>query len=89
MRSRDYSQDVVAQSRRPKPPPPVVPADRGLVVIDNLLMSGEVGLPEGSDTFWSEENLTATRTLNAEILGTGWLGVVLSVGDGVGLAVRS
>ena len=64
-------------------------AERGLVVIDNLLMSGEVGLPEGSDTFWSAENLAAARTLNAEILGEGWLGVVLSVGDGVGLAVRS
>jgi predicted O-methyltransferase YrrM len=63
-------------------------AERGLVVIDNLLMSGEVGLPEGSDTFWSAENLAAARTLNAEILGEGWLGVVLSVGDGVGLAVR-
>ena len=63
-------------------------AERGLVVIDNLLMSGEVGLPEGSDTRWSEENLSAARTLNAEILGEGWLGVVLSVGDGVGLAVR-
>jgi predicted O-methyltransferase YrrM len=64
-------------------------AERGLAVIDNLLMSGEVGLPEGSDTFWSAENLTAARTLNAEILGEGWLGVVLSVGDGVGLAVRA
>ena len=64
-------------------------AERGLVVIDNLLMSGEVGLPDGSDTFWSAENLTAARTLNTEILGEGWLGVVLSVGDGVGLAVRA
>jgi predicted O-methyltransferase YrrM len=64
-------------------------SERGLVVIDNLLMSGEVGLPEGSDTFWSSENLNAARTLNAEILGEGWLGVVLSVGDGVGLAVRA
>ncbi len=64
-------------------------SERGLVVIDNLLMFGEVGLPEGSDTFWSPENLTAARTLNAEILGEGWLGVVLSVGDGVGLAVRA
>jgi predicted O-methyltransferase YrrM len=63
-------------------------SERGLVAIDNLLMSGEVGLPEGSDTFWSSENLNAARTLNAEILGEGWLGVVLSVGDGVGLAVR-
>jgi len=63
-------------------------AERALVVIDNLLMSGEVGLPEGSETFWSAENLAAARSLNAEILGEDWLGVVLSVGDGVGLAVR-
>ena len=32
VRSRDYSADVIAESRRPKPPPPVVPADPGLVV---------------------------------------------------------
>jgi predicted O-methyltransferase YrrM len=64
-------------------------SERGLVVIDNLLMSGEVALPEGSETFWSPENLSAARSLNAEILGEGWLGVVLSVGDGVGLAVRA
>ena len=63
--------------------------DNALVVIDNLLMSGEVGLPEGADTFWSPENLTAARSLNTEILGEGWLGVVLPVGDGVGLAVRA
>ena len=64
-------------------------SERALVAIDNLLMSGEVGLPEGSETFWSPENLSAARTLSAEILGEGWLGVVLSVGDGVGLAVRA
>jgi predicted O-methyltransferase YrrM len=63
-------------------------ADNAVLAIDNLLMSGEVALPEGSDTRWSAENLTAARTLNSEILGEGWLGVVLSVGDGVGLAVR-
>ncbi len=64
-------------------------SDNALVVIDNLLMSGEVGLPEGADTFWSAENLTAARAMNTEILGEGWLGVVLPVGDGVGLAVRA
>ena len=64
-------------------------SDRALVVIDNLLMFGEVGLPEGADTFWSAENLTAARAVNTEILGKGWLGVVLPVGDGVGLAVRA
>ncbi|MDQ3720712.1 MAG: O-methyltransferase, partial [Actinomycetota bacterium] len=62
---------------------------RALVAIDNLLMSGEAGLGEGSETFWSAENLSAARSLNAEMMGGGdWLGVVLSVGDGVGLAVR-
>jgi len=64
-------------------------SERGLVAIDNLLMSGEVALPEGSDTYWSPENLGAARALNSELMGGGeWLGVVLSVGDGVGLAVR-
>lgn len=64
-------------------------SERALVAIDNLLMSGEVALSEGSETFWSAENLSAARSLNAEIVGRGeWLGVVLSVGDGVGLAVR-
>lgn len=64
-------------------------SERALVAIDNLLMSGEVGLPEGSDTFWSSENLSAARGLSSDIVGGGgWLGVVLSVGDGVGLAVR-
>ena len=64
-------------------------SERALVAIDNLLMSGEVGRPEGSDTFWSAENLSAARSLSSEIMGGGeWLGVVLSVGDGVGLAVR-
>jgi predicted O-methyltransferase YrrM len=65
-------------------------APRALVVIDNLLMSGEVGLPEGSETFWSAENLAAARALSSELVGgEEWLGVVLSVGDGVGLAVRA
>ena len=37
-------------------------SERALLVVDNLLMSGEVGLPEGADTFWSAENLAAART---------------------------
>jgi len=62
---------------------------RALLVVDNLLMSGEVALPEGADTFWSPENLAAARAFNAELLaGDGWVGSVLPVGDGVGLAVR-
>ena len=64
-------------------------SERAAVVVDNLLMSGEVALPEGADTFWAAESLSAARALNDELVGgEGWLGVVLSVGDGVGLAVR-
>lgn len=65
--------------------------ERALVVIDNLLMSGEVALPEDApDTFWSPENLESARILNRELLSAGrWLGCVLPVGDGIGLAVRN
>ena len=65
-------------------------SDRALLVIDNLLMSGEVALPEdASETFWSEENLAAARALNAKLVSSErWLGGVLPVGDGIGLAAR-
>jgi predicted O-methyltransferase YrrM len=60
-----------------------------VVVIDNLLMSGEVGLPEGSDTLWSAQNLESARALNRELLRSErWVGVVLPVGDGTGVAAR-
>lgn len=64
-------------------------APRGLVVIDNLLMSGEVALPADAETFWDGEALEAARAVNGELQRSErWLGVVLPVGDGVGLAVR-
>jgi predicted O-methyltransferase YrrM len=64
-------------------------AERGLLVVDNLLMSGEVALPEGADTRWSAENLASARALNKELVsGERWLGCVLPVGDGVGVAAR-
>jgi predicted O-methyltransferase YrrM len=64
-------------------------SDRALLVVDNLLMSGEVALPENSETFWSDDSLVAARKLNAELLNSDrWLGAVLPVGDGVGLAAR-
>ena len=64
-------------------------SDRALLLIDNVLMSGEVALPGGADTGWGDESLAAARALNAELLaGTGWLGSVLPVGDGVALATR-
>ena len=61
----------------------------GLVVIDNLLMFGEVALPADAETFWDEDALEAARAVNVELQRSErWLGVVLPVGDGVGLAVR-
>lgn len=64
-------------------------AERALLVVDNLLMSGEVALPDNAETFWSDESLVAARALNAELLTSErWLGCVLPVGDGVGLAAR-
>src|SRR3954470_20610147 len=63
--------------------------ERALLVVDNLLMSGEVALPENEETFWSDDSLVAARALNAELLTSErWLGAVLPVGDGVGLAAR-
>jgi predicted O-methyltransferase YrrM len=64
-------------------------SERALLVIDNLLMGGEVALPEGADTGWRPQSLAAARELNAELLHSDrWLGSVLPVGDGVGLAAR-
>jgi predicted O-methyltransferase YrrM len=48
-----------------------------------------VALPENEETFWSDESLMAARKLNAELLASQrWVGAVLPVGDGVGLAAR-
>ena len=64
-------------------------SERALLVVDNMLMSGEVALPEGADTRWRSESLVAARELNAELLDSDrWLGSVLPVGDGVALAAR-
>ena len=64
-------------------------ADRALLVVDNLLMSGEVSLPDGSETFWRAQSLATARELNAELLSSErWIGSVLPVGDGLGLAAR-
>jgi predicted O-methyltransferase YrrM len=63
---------------------------KALLVIDNLLMSGEVALPEHApDTFWSQENRRAARELNADLVNNEkWVGSVLPVGDGIGFAAR-
>ena len=64
-------------------------SERALMVVDNLLMSGEVALPEGADTRWNADSLTSARRLNSDLLGSDhWLGCVLPVGDGIGVAAR-
>jgi predicted O-methyltransferase YrrM len=64
--------------------------ERALMIVDNLLMGGDVAAPEGTDTFWSPENLASARALNSELVGSDdWVGCVLAVGDGIGVAARS
>jgi predicted O-methyltransferase YrrM len=63
--------------------------DRATLVVDNLLMSGEAALPKDAETRWPREALEAARAFNEELLKRGdWVGSVLPVGDGVGVAAR-
>jgi predicted O-methyltransferase YrrM len=63
--------------------------ERCLLVVDNLLMSGEAALAEGLDTAWSDEALAAARrTTRALMAYEEWLFSLLPVGDGVGLGAR-
>jgi predicted O-methyltransferase YrrM len=64
-------------------------SERALLVVDNMLMSGEVALGEGDDTRWNPGSLAAARELNEELLASDrWVGSLLPVGDGVALAAR-
>jgi predicted O-methyltransferase YrrM len=65
-------------------------SERAMLVVDNMLMSGEVALPpDTSDTRWRPEALAAARALNAELMRSErWLACVLPVGDGIALATR-
>jgi predicted O-methyltransferase YrrM len=64
-------------------------SERAVLLVDNLLMSGEVALPEGADTRWRAESLEAARGFNRWLMDSdAWLGSVLPVGDGLGFAVR-
>jgi predicted O-methyltransferase YrrM len=57
-------------------------SERAVLAIDNLLMRGQVALPEEEATDWRPESLAAARALNRELLnGLGWVGSVLPVGD--------
>jgi predicted O-methyltransferase YrrM len=65
-------------------------SDRALLVVDNLLMSGDVAAPDGGGSGrWPRETVEAGRAFNAMLASSGlWRGAVLPVGDGVGLASR-
>jgi predicted O-methyltransferase YrrM len=64
-------------------------SERAVLVVDNMLMSGEVALPPDAETFWRPEALAAARKLNAELMQSDrWLACVLPVGDGIALATR-
>jgi predicted O-methyltransferase YrrM len=65
-------------------------SERALLVVDNLLMDGEVALPENAETSWNPGSLATARRLNADLLHSeGWLASVLPVGDGVGIGTRA
>ena len=64
--------------------------ERALLVVDNLLMSGDVALPPEEPTSWNPDSVAAARELNRHLLGDErWLGCVLPVGDGIGVAART
>jgi predicted O-methyltransferase YrrM len=64
--------------------------ERALLVVDNLLMSGEVALPPDAPAGWNPDSLAAARALNADLMDDPrWVACVLPVGDGIGLAARA
>jgi predicted O-methyltransferase YrrM len=64
-------------------------SERALMVVDNLLMSGEVALPGDAETRWNPDSLVSARRLNGELISSErWLACVLPVGDGIGVAAR-
>jgi caffeoyl-CoA O-methyltransferase len=65
-------------------------SERCVLVVDNLLMSGQVAFSDGANEQWTDESLAAARAFNSELLvSERWLGSVLPIGDGVGFAARS
>ena len=64
-------------------------SSRALLVVDNLLMSGEVAQPDGGGGAWPHETVEAARAFNTALIASErWCGAVLPVGDGIGLASR-
>jgi predicted O-methyltransferase YrrM len=64
-------------------------SERAMLVVDNMLMSGEVALAEGETGNWRPASLEAARALNAQLLDSDrWLACVLPIGDGIAFATR-
>jgi predicted O-methyltransferase YrrM len=64
-------------------------AERAVLLVDNLMMSGDVALADDSQARWSAENLATARAFNSKLVTSNrWLGAVLPIGDGVGFAAR-
>ena len=64
-------------------------SERAALVVDNMLMYGEVALPAGAETVWRAEALESARRLNAELMSSErWLACLLPVGDGIAFATR-
>ena len=62
---------------------------RALLVVDNLLMSGEAALPDDHDGRWARDSILAGRAAARALMASDeWLFSLLPVGDGVGLASR-
>ena len=83
----DASKDEYADYLRSAEPKA---SERALLVVDNLPMSGDVALEDDSEATWRPESLAAARAFNAELIDSErWLGAVLPVGDGIGIAART
>jgi predicted O-methyltransferase YrrM len=64
-------------------------AERAVLVVDNMLMSGDVALEDDSEARWTAENLAMARGFNHQaVRSERWLGVVLPVGDGIVFAAH-
>jgi len=64
-------------------------AERCVLLIDNLLMSGYVAVPDGRQTHWTPESLAAGRAAAQQLMASDeWLFSLLPIGDGVGFGVR-
>ena len=64
-------------------------AERAVLIVDNMLMSGDVALEDDSKARWTAENLAMARGFNHQaVRSEAWLGVVLAIGDGVVFAAR-